>query len=187
MPDEPQARRASRSHQRDHLGGADVVWKFEPIYNSPSEWNVTARWMDYDPERAGSYDVLDAMLIADEVRWRASEMIAHLFAKARTLDQVRRALTLSDCMNLVGRALSPPRYGGAPNILPPNVETVADCARLASGVDRINRTLRQAVDAQGIMDEHAAAGLIPLLSDVGELARTLYMRWYGEAGYGRGM
>jgi hypothetical protein len=37
------------------------------------------------------------------------------------------------------------------------------------------------------LDEHAAQGLIPLLSDVGELARTLYMRWYGEAGYGRGM
>lgn len=187
MPDEPRVRRASRSQGRDHLGGPDVEWKFEPIYNSPSEWNITARWMDYDPERAGPYDVLDAMLIADEVRWRASEMIALLFAKSRTLDQVRRALTLSDCINLIGAALSPPRYGGTPNIQAPSVETMADCARLASTSNRINRTLRQAVDAQGVLDEHAAQSLIPLLSDVGELARTLYMRWYGEAGYGRGL
>src|SRR5450755_1583720 len=129
MTEESHVHRARRSHERDTLGGADVAWKFEPIYNSPSEWNVTARWMDYDAATSVQYDVLDAMLIADEVRWRASEMIALLFAKSRTLEQVRRALTLSDCINLMSRALSPPRYGSGPNIQPPTVETIADCAR----------------------------------------------------------
>jgi hypothetical protein len=185
MTEESHVHRARRSHERDTLGGADVAWKFEPIYNSPSEWNVTARWMDYDAATSVQYDVLDAMLIADEVRWRASEMIALLFAKSRTLEQVRRALTLSDCINLMSRALSPPRYGSGPNIQPPTVETIADCARVANSGDRINRTLRQAVTSQGVVDEHVAQALIPALSDLGELARTLYMRWYGEAGYGR--
>ncbi len=185
MPDEPHSHFPSRSQERDHLGGADVTWKFEPIYNSPSEWNVTARWMDYDPAQAPEYDVLDVMLIADEVRWRASELIALLFSKSRTLDHVRRALTLSDCVDQIGRAMSPPRYVTGAHLRPPSDETLRDCEHIARTANRVNRSLRQATSAQGVIDDHAAQELIPVLSELGELARTLYMRWYGEAGYGR--
>jgi hypothetical protein len=185
MPEDKHSQPARRSHERVHLGGSDVTWTFEPIYNSPSEWNVTARWMDYDPAHSPEYDVLDIMLIADEVRWRASELIALLFSKSRTLDQVRRALTLSDCMAEIGRAISPPRYVTGGSVPGPTEQTLRDCERIKSSADRVNRTLRHATTAQGVIDDHAAQGLIPEMSELGELARTLYMRWYGEAGYGR--
>jgi hypothetical protein len=185
MPEDKHGQPARRSHERVHLGGTDVAWTFEPIYNSPSEWNITARWMDYDPAHSPEYDVLDIMLIADEVRWRASELIALLFSKSRTLDQVRRALTLCDCMAEIGRAISPPRYVTGDHLQGPSEETLRDCERIKSAADRVNRTLRHATTAQGIIDDSAAHGLIPVLSELGELARTLYMRWYGEAGYGR--
>ena len=185
MPDDPGSHIPRRSHERVHLGGSDVPWKFEPIYNSPSEWNVTARWMDYDPAHSPEYDVLDAMLIADEVRWRASELIALLFSKSRTLDHVRRALTLSDCMHQIGRAISPPRYATGAALHAPSEQTLRECAQIAQTAERINRTLRQAATSQGTIEDRAAQELIPSLSELGESARTLYMRWYGEAGYGK--
>jgi hypothetical protein len=185
MPEDKPRQPARRSHERVHLGGADVAWTFEPIYNSPSEWNVTARWMDYDPLLSPEYDMLDIMLIADEVRWRASELIALLFSKSRTLEQVKRALTLSDCMAEIGRAISPPRYVTGGRMSAPSPETIRDCERIATAADRVNRALRHATTAQGVIDDQAAQGLIPAMSELGELARTLYMRWYGEAGYGR--
>lgn len=185
MPEDKHTQPARRSHERVHLGGPDVAWTFEPIYNSPSEWNVTARWMDYDPAHSPEYDVLDIMLIADEVRWRASELIALLFSKSRTLDQVRRALTLSDCMAEIGRAISPPRYVTGGRVSGPSEQTLRDCERIKYSADKANRTLRHATTAQGVIDDHAAQGLIPEMSELGELARTLYMRWYGEAGYRR--
>ena len=176
-----------RSHLREHLGGDDVAWSFEPLYNSPSEWNLTARWMDYSPETSPPYDILDAMLIADEVRWRAAELIALLHAKTRTAEQVRRVLTLTDCTRWVSKALDPPRYGkragnGTPDI---SVETRTDCSRLASLCEKINRSLRKATNAACEIEESVAHSQIPALTELGELARTLYMRWYHEAGYGR--
>jgi hypothetical protein len=187
MADRNHGRPERRSHAREHLGGNDVNWAFDPIYNSPSEWNVTARWMDYSPETSPPYDILDAMLIADEVRWRAAELIALLHAKSRTPDQVRRALTLVDCMHWIGRALDPPRYGkrtgnGAPEIAD---ETKTDCLRIARLCERINRSARRGTNAACEMDDAIAHEQIPLLTELGELARTLYMRWYHEAGYGK--
>ena len=176
-----------RSHLREHLGGDDVSWSFEPLYNSPSEWNLTARWMDYSPETSPPYDILDAMLIADEVRWRAAELIALLHAKTRTPEQVRRVLTLGDCMRWVSRALDPPRYGkragnGTPDI---SQETRTDCSRLSSLCEKLNRSIRKATNAACEIDDSVAHAQIPPLTELGELARTLYMRWYHEAGYGR--
>jgi hypothetical protein len=187
MADKNAGRPERRSHQREHLGGDDVTWTFEPLYNSPSEWNLTARWMDYSPDTSPPYDILDAMLVADEIRWRAAELIAVLHLKTRTPEQVRRALTLSDCMHLISRALDPPRYGkragnGTKDIA---VETKTDCSRVANLSDRINRALRKATNAACELDESVAHAQIPALSELGELARTLYMRWYHEAGYGR--
>ncbi len=186
MADNPR-RPERRSHQREHLGGDDVTWAFEPIYNSPSEWNLAARWMDYSPETSPPYDILDAMLIADEVRWRAAELIAQLHAKSRTPERVRRALTLADGVRWIARALDPPRYGkrkgnGTPDI---GDETRADCSRLAGQCEKINRALRKATNAACELEDSVAHAQIPALTEVGELARTLYMRWYHEAGYGR--
>lgn len=187
MADKNRERPERRSHAREHLGGADVAWAFEPLYNSPSEWNVTARWMDYSPETSPPYDILDAMLIADEVRWRAAELIALLHNKSRASEQVRRALTLSDGMKWVSRALDPPRYGKRPGNGTTEIsdETKTDCLRVAGLSERINRALRRATNPACELDERVAHDQIPLLSELGELARTLYMRWYHEAGYGR--
>jgi hypothetical protein len=187
MADSNSGRPERRSHQREHLGGDDVAWTFEPLYNSPSEWNLTARWMDYSPETSPPYDILDAMLVADEVRWRAAEMIALLHLKSRTPEQVRRALTLGDGIRWIARVLDPPRYGkragnGTPEIAG---ETKTDCLRIASLADRINRAIRKGTNGACELDDAVAHAQIPPLSELGELARTLYMRWYHEAGYGR--
>lgn len=187
MGDKNQGRPERRSHAREHLGGDDVGWTFEPLYNSPSEWNVTARWMDYSPETSPPYDILDAMLIVDEVRWRAAELIALLHLKVRTPDHVRRALTLCDGMRWIAKALDPPRYGkrtgnGTTEIAG---ETKTDCLRVANLSDRINRAVRKATNPACELDEAVAHEQISALSDLGELARTLYMRWYHEAGYGK--
>ena len=187
MAESDHARPERRSHAREHLGGADVDWAFDPIYNSPSEWNVTARWMDYSPETSPPYDVLDAMLIADEVRWRAAELIALLHLKARTHDHVRRALTLSDCAYWIARALDPPRYakraGNGATVIPE--QTKADCIRIARLSENVNRAIRKATNAACEMDDAVAHDQIGALTELGELARTLYMRWYHEAGYGK--
>jgi hypothetical protein len=186
MADRNQGRPERRSHSREHLGGEDVIWKFDPIYNSPSEWNITARWMDYSPETSPPYDILDAMLIADEVRWRAAELIALLHLKSRTVENVRRALTLCDCMQWIARALDPPRYGkranGSPEIAD---EMKTDCLRMARLSERINKATRRATNAACELDESVAHEQITALTELGELARSLYMRWYHEAGYGR--
>lgn len=142
--------------------------------------------MDYSAETSPPYDILDSMLIADEVRWRAAELIALLHLKSRTLEQVRRALTLSDCMYSIARALDPPRYGKRPN----GTTEIADemktlCLRMVRLADRINRAIRKATSAAGELDDAVAHEQIPVLSELGELARTLYMRWYHEAGYGK--
>jgi hypothetical protein len=141
MADPDHASPERRSHAREHLGGPDVDWTFEPIYNSPSEWSITARWMDYSPETSPPYDILDAMLIVDEIRWRAAEMIALLHLKSRTPENVRRVLTLCDGISWIARALDPPRYGkrsgnGATEIA---VETKTDCLRVARLSERINQ------------------------------------------------
>ena len=187
MAEKNHGRPERRSHAREHLGGDDVLWAFEPLYNSPSEWNVTARWMDYSPDTSPPYDILDAMLIVDEVRWRAAELIAILHLRSRTPEHVRRALTLSDCARWVSRALDPPRYGkragnGTPDIAD---ETKTDCHRVASQAERIDKALRKGTNAACELDDAVAHAQIPGLSELGELARTLYMRWYHEAGYGR--
>jgi len=186
MADGGKKKSERRSHLREHLGGPDVEWAFEPIYNSPSEWNVTARWMDYAPETSAPYDILDAMLIADEIRWRAAEMIALLHAKHRQPDTVRRALTLADGMYWIARALDPPRYGkrspnGATDI---PEQTRTDCLRVVRFAERVNRATRAATNNACELDEAIAHEQIPILSELGELARSLYMRWYHEAGYG---
>lgn len=176
---------ARRSHVRTHLGGPDVAWTFEPIFNSPSEWNVTARWMDYKPTASPAYDILDAMLIADEIRWRAAELIALLHNKERTVEQTRRVLTLCDGIHWMARALATPRYTNA--AAPKGVVsegTEADCRHLADLTDDINARIRQATNAHCEIDARVAEAQIAPLVELGELARTLYMRWYGEAGYG---
>jgi hypothetical protein len=175
-----------RSHLRANLGGPDVEWIFDPDYKSPSEWNVTARWMDYSPETSPPYDILDAMLIADEIRWRAAEMIALLHMKTRSAEVVRRSLTLADGMYWVAKALDPPRYGkrlgnGTTEIAE---ETRTDCLRIFRLADRINRAVRRGTNTACELDETVAHEQIPVLSELGELARSLYMRWYHEAGYG---
>ena len=172
---------------REHLGGDDVSWAFDPVYNSPSEWNVTARWMDYSPETCPPYDILDAMLIADELRWRAAELIALLHAKSHSTENVRRALTLSDGLAWISRALDPPRYGkragnGAPAI---SDEMRTDCLNAARMAERVNKALRKGTSAACEIDQNVATEQIPLLTELGELARALYMRWYHEAGYGK--
>lgn len=186
MADGSRGRPERRSHQRENLGGEDVAWKFDPIYNSPSEWNITARWMDYSPETSPPYDILDAMLIADEVRWRAAELIALLHLKSRTPEHVRRALTLCDGMQWIARALDPPRYGkranGSPEIAD---EMKTDCLRMARLSERINRATRRGTNVACELDDSVAHEEIAALTELGELARTMYMRWYHEAGYGR--
>lgn len=186
MADKGSGRPQRRSHAREHLGGPDVAWSFDPVYNSPSEWSVTARWMDYSAETCPPYDILDAMLIADEVRWRAAELIALLHMRSRTPEQARRILTLSDGMYWIGRALDPPRYGkragnGTTAIAD---QTKADCLNVARMTDRVNKALRKATNGAGEMDQAVAAEEIHALTDLGELVRALYMRWYHEAGYG---
>jgi hypothetical protein len=187
MAESNSGRPERRSHSREHLGGDDVTWSFDPIYNSPSEWNVTARWMDYSAETCPPYDILDAMLIADEVRWRAAELIALLHLKSRTPENVRRALTLSDGMQWVSRALDPPRYnkrqGNGTTVIADATKT--DCLNLVHLAGRINRAIRKATNGACEMDQAAATDQIAALSELGELARTLYMRWYHEAGYGK--
>ena len=186
MADKERARPERRSHLQEHLGGSDVDWSFEPLYNSPSEWNLTARWMDYSPETSPPYDILDAMLIADELRWRAAEMIALLHLKARSAEKVRRVLTLADCIRWVARALDPPRYGKRPNgSTEIAVETRTDCHRAADLATQINRAVRRATSAACELDDAVARAQIQPLTELGELARTLYMRWYHEAGYGK--
>ena len=186
MAENDHGRPERRSHKRDHLGGPDVAWTFEALYNSPSEWNVTARWMDYSPDTSPPYDILDAMLIADEVRWRAAELIALLHLKSRTPEQVRRALTLADCMRWISKALDPPRYGKRPNGTPEiPTETKTQCLRVADMSDRVNSALRRATNTACELDDAVAHAHISALSETGEIARTLYMRWYHEAGYGR--
>ena len=187
MADKEHGRPERRSHSREHLGGDDVQWAFEPFYNSPSEWNVTARWMDYSPETSPPYDILDAMLIVDEVRWRAAELIAVLHLKSRTAEQVRRALTLGDGIRWIARALDPPRYGKRPGNGTTEIanETKTDCLRLVRLGERIDRAIRKATNAACELDGTAAAEQIAPLTELGELARSLYMRWYHEAGYGR--
>ena len=187
MADPKDGRPQRRSHKREHLGGPDVPWAFEPLYNAPSEWNITARWMDYSADTSPPYDILDAMLIADEVRWRAAELIAVLHMKTRTPEQVRRALTLSDGMRWIGRALDPPRYGKRPGNGTTEIatETRTQCLRVADMSDRIDTALRRATNAACELDDAVAQAQISVLSEVGEIARTLYMRWYHEAGYGR--
>ena len=187
MADKERGRPERRSHSREHLGGDDVQWAFEPFYNSPSEWNVTARWMDYSPETSPPYDILDAMLIVDEVRWRAAELIAVLHLKSRTAEQVRRALTLGDGIRWIARALDPPRYGKRPGNGTTEIanETKTDCLRLVRLGERIDRAIRKATNAACELDGTAAAEQIAPLTELGELARSLYMRWYHEAGYGR--
>ena len=164
-----------------------MLWAFEPIYNSPSEWNVTARWMDYSPETSPPYDILDAMMIVDEVRWRAAELIAVLHLKARSTEHVRRALTLSDCMRWIARALDPPRYGKRPGNGTTEIanETKTDCLRVARLSEKVDRAIRKATNAACELDDAVAREQIPTLTELGELARTQYMRWYHEAGYGQ--
>jgi hypothetical protein len=186
MADRSSGRPERRSHSRENLGGPDVAWTFDPVYNSPSEWNVTARWLDYSPETCPPYDILDAMLIADEVRWRAAELIALLHMKTRTAEVVRRAITLCDGMVLISRALDPPRYGkragnGTTAI---SDETKADCLNVVRMTVRINKAVRKGTNGACELDPTVAADQIPVLTELGELARTLYMRWYHEAGYG---
>jgi hypothetical protein len=186
MADKNHGRPERRSHVREHLGGDDVLWAFEPLYNSPSEWNVTARWMDYSPETSPPYDILDAMLIVDEVRWRAAELIALLHLKSRTPEQVRRALTLTDCMRWMARALDPPRYGKRGNGTTEIAnETRTDCLRVARLSERVDKATRKGTNAACELDDAVAHEEISTLTELGELARTLYMRWYHEAGYGR--
>jgi hypothetical protein len=186
MGDQGSERHERRSHSREHLGGPDVNWTFDPFYNSPSEWNIAARWMDYSPDTCPPYDVLDAMLIADEVRWRAAELIALLHLKSRTPENVRRVLTLCDAMLWIGRALDPPRYGkrsgnGTTAI---SDETKADCLNIVRMTGRVNAAIRKATNGACELDQTVATEQIPILTELGELARTLYMRWYHEAGYG---
>ena len=133
------------------------------------------------------YDVLDAMLIADELRWRAAELIALLHAKHRPPETVRRALTLADGMHWIGRALDPPRYGkrsgnGTTQIAE---ETKADCLRVVGLAERVNRSIRRGTNSACELDDAIAHEQIAVLTELGELARTLYMRWYHEAGYGQ--
>jgi hypothetical protein len=175
-----------RSHSREHLGGPDVEWTFDPDYKSPSEWNVIARWMDYSPETSPPYDILDAMLIVDELRWRAAELIALLHLKSRPPEVVRRALTLADGMFWVAKALDPPRYGKRPGNGSTEIpdETRTDCLRVFRLADRVNRAVRRGTDTACELDDIVAHEQIPILSELGELARSLYMRWYHEAGYG---
>lgn len=162
-----------------------MQWTFEPLYNSPSEWNVIARWMDYQPTQSPPYDILDAMLIADEVRWRAAELIALLHAKSRPHERVRRVLTLADGLHWLGRAISTPRYLNAPSTRAVISEgTEADCRRLGDLTEQVNARLRAATDSSGTIDADIARTRIELLVELGELARVLYMRWYAEAGYG---
>jgi hypothetical protein len=185
MADRSSDRPQRRSHSREHLGGPDVAWAFDPVYNSPSEWNVAARWMDYSAETSPPYDILDAMLIADEIRWRAAELIALLHLRTRSPENVRRVLTLSDAMFWIGRALDPPRYGkrsgnGTTAIAD---ETKADCLNVVRMTTRINAALRKGTNGACELDHVVATEQIPALTELGELARTLYMRWYHEAGY----